>query len=81
MFIGSYLRASTAEQVASRAHDALGLFVSEYGHAIACKYVESESGARADRPELLRLLKDARKGDALRRSDSLRVCGSGLRTR
>jgi DNA invertase Pin-like site-specific DNA recombinase len=65
MFIRSYLRASTAEQDACRASQALEQFASEHGHRIACEYLENESGAKVDRPELLRLLKDARKGDVL----------------
>ncbi|SDU13671.1 Site-specific DNA recombinase [Pseudomonas pohangensis] len=65
MFIRAYLRASTAEQDATRASDALERFAVEHGHKIAADYIENESGARADRPELLRLLKDARKGDVL----------------
>lgn len=65
MFIRAYLRASTAEQDASRARDALEQFVDSHGQRIACEYLENESGAKADRPELLRLLKDAKKGDVL----------------
>lgn len=65
MFVRAYLRASTNEQDASRAHDALELFANEHGKVIAAEYLENASGAKADRPELLRLLKDARKGDAL----------------
>ena len=65
MFIRAYLRASTAEQDASRASEALEQFASEHGHTIASDYIENESGAKVDRPELLRLLKDARKGDVL----------------
>ena len=65
MFIRAYLRASTAEQDASRARDALEKFATDNDRRIASEYLENESGARADRPELLRLLKDARKGDVL----------------
>lgn len=65
MFIRAYLRASTAEQDAARARDALEHFVADHGKAIAAQYIENASGARADRPELLRLLRDARKGDVL----------------
>ncbi|RFF64772.1 hypothetical protein D0A22_02525 [Stutzerimonas stutzeri] len=65
MFVRSYLRASTSEQDASRARDALEQFAAEHGQHIACEYLENESGAKADRPELLRLLKDAKKGDVL----------------
>lgn len=65
MFVRTYLRASTSEQDASRARDALEQFAAEHGQHIACEYLENESGAKADRPELLRLLKDAKKGDVL----------------
>ena len=65
MFIRAYLRASTAEQNATRASDALERFAVENGHTIASKYIENQSGTKSDRPELIRLLKDARKGDVL----------------
>jgi DNA invertase Pin-like site-specific DNA recombinase len=65
MFVRAYLRASTIEQDASRARAALEQFANEHGKAIAAEYLENASGAKADRPELLRLLKDARKGDVL----------------
>ena len=65
MFIRSYLRASTIEQDATRANAALEQFAAEHGQLIANTYTENASGTEADRPELLRLLKDARKGDLL----------------
>lgn len=65
MFVRAYLRASTSEQDASRARDALEQFATDHGQRIASEYLENESGAKADRPELLRLLKDAKKGDVL----------------
>ena len=65
MFIRSYLRASTVEQDANRANAALEQFAAEHGHLVASTYTENVSGTEADRPELLRLLKDARKGDVL----------------
>lgn len=65
MFVRAYLRASTSEQDASRAREALEQFAANHGQHIACEYLENESGAKADRPELLRLLKDAKKGDVL----------------
>lgn len=65
MFVRAYLRASTAEQDASRAREALEQFAASHDHAIAAEYLENASGTKADRPELLRLLKDARKGDVL----------------
>lgn len=65
MFIRAYLRASTDEQEAGRARASLEKFASDHNKVIACEYLENASGAAADRPELLRLLKDARKGDVL----------------
>lgn len=65
MFIRSYLRASTVEQDANRANAALEQFAAEHGHLVANTYTENVSGTEANRPELLRLLKDARKGDVL----------------
>ncbi len=65
MFIRAYLRASTAEQDANRAEGELEQFARDHGKAIASTYAENESGTRADRPELMRLIKDAKKGDIL----------------
>lgn len=65
MFIRAYLRASTDEQDASRAHDQLDAFAKDYGHKVATWYTENESGAKADRSELRRLLNDAQPGDVL----------------
>lgn len=65
MFIRAYLRASTDEQDAGRARASLERFANDNNKVIACEYLENASGAAADRPELLRLLKDARKGDVL----------------
>ncbi|MFC0668450.1 recombinase family protein [Azotobacter chroococcum] len=65
MFVRAYLRASTDEQDATRARAALEQFATEHGRPIACEYLENASGAKADRPELLRLLKNAKKGDVL----------------
>lgn len=65
MFVRSYLRASTIEQDANRASTALEQFAAEHGQLIANMYTENASGTEANRPELLRLLKDARKGDVL----------------
>lgn len=65
MFVRAYLRASTAEQDAGRARELLDQFAASYGHAVAASYMENVSGAHADRPELIRLLKDARRGDVL----------------
>jgi DNA invertase Pin-like site-specific DNA recombinase len=65
MFVRAYLRASTQEQDANRARQALIDFSRERGHTIAAWYVENASGARLDRPELARLLSDAQEGDVL----------------
>lgn len=65
MFIRAYLRASTTEQDATRARAALSQFAADHDQRIASEYLENVSGAKADRPELLRLLKDAHKGDVL----------------
>ncbi|UVF21352.1 recombinase family protein [Microvirga terrae] len=65
MFIRAYLRASTKEQDAERAREMLDKFTAEHGKVIASRYIENESGARADRPALLRLLADAQPGDVL----------------
>ncbi len=65
MFIRAYLRASTDDQDASRARDYLEEFVAGHGKAIAASYMENASGTHADRPELIRLLKDSRRGDVL----------------
>lgn len=65
MFIRAYLRASTDEQDAGRARATLEQFTTGHNKVIASEYLENASGATADRPELLRLLNDARKGDVL----------------
>ncbi|MCF4127543.1 recombinase family protein [Methylobacterium sp. SyP6R] len=65
MFVRAYLRASTSEQDALRARASLEAFASEHRLHIASWYVENESGSKLARPELFRLLKDARAGDVL----------------
>lgn len=65
MFVRAYLRASTAEQDASRAKADLETFAKERGLAIASFYIENESGASLARPELFRLLSDCHPGDIL----------------
>src|SRR5215213_3987784 len=65
MFVRAYLRASTNEQDATRARQQLEAFAAEHGLHIAAFYVENESGAKLARPELFRLLSDARPGDIL----------------
>lgn len=65
MYIFGYLRASTSDQNAKRAQSTLHQFVQDKGFRIAGWYIENESGASLQRPELLRLLDDAAKGDAI----------------
>jgi DNA invertase Pin-like site-specific DNA recombinase len=65
MFIRAYLRASTQDQDANRAREELERFVMDRGLKIAARYTENESGAKLDRPELMRLLADCQEGDVL----------------
>jgi len=65
MMIRAYLRASTQEQDATRAKQALEAFVSQYGQPIASTYIENASGASKDREALLRLIDDAIEGDVI----------------
>lgn len=65
MFVRAYLRASTSEQDAMRARKALDAFAAGHGLRIATRYVEHESGAKLERPELFRLLADCEPGDVL----------------
>lgn len=64
-FIRAYLRASTDEQDAQRARSILDTFVRERNAVICSYYVENESGARLNRPELFRLLNDSHPLDIL----------------
>lgn len=64
-FIRAYLRASTKDQDATRAHADLHAFVADRRLTIAASYIENESGASLKRPELFRLLADCRPGDVL----------------
>ncbi|AOY87828.1 resolvase [Marinobacter salinus] len=65
MFVRAYLRASTEDQDANRAREELDSFASDKGLTIAAYYIENESGAQLNRPELFRLLNDCHKGDIL----------------
>ena len=65
MHVRAYLRASTKEQDAARAKAELKDFARERGLKIAAFYLENESGASLDRPELFRLLEDCSPGDVL----------------
>lgn len=63
--IYAYLRASTKDQNAARACQDLEAFATSSGVEIACWFTENESGASLYRPELMRLLDIAQKGDVL----------------
>ncbi|WP_319783687.1 recombinase family protein [Oceanisphaera sp. IT1-181] len=63
--IYAYLRASTKEQDAGRAKQELMEFTKEQGTEVAAWFVENESGASLQRPELFRLLDIAQRGDVL----------------
>ena len=65
MRIYGYLRASTEEQDANRAKNQLEKFAQELGHNVSAWFIENESGAKLDRPELFRLLEIAEEGDVL----------------
>ena len=65
MFVRAYLRASTKEQNATRARADLEAFAKERGLTIAATYLENESGASLQRPELFKLLADSHPGDIL----------------
>ena len=65
MVVRAYLRASTEDQNAERARADLEAFAEEHGLHVTSTYVENESGAKLVRPELFRLLRDARPGDVL----------------
>src|ERR1700733_9657637 len=65
MHARAYLRASTVEQDASRAREQVEAFAAERGLPIVGTYVENQSGASLQRPELFRLLDDSKPGDVL----------------
>jgi DNA invertase Pin-like site-specific DNA recombinase len=61
----AYLRASSIEQDATRARQQVEAFAAEHGLTIVGWYIENESGAKLQRPELFRLLRDSRPNDVL----------------
>jgi DNA invertase Pin-like site-specific DNA recombinase len=63
--VRAYLRASTDEQDAQRARQALADFAQAHGRSVVSWYAENESVAKLDRPELFRLLADCLPGDVL----------------
>lgn len=60
-----YLRASTKEQDAERAKEAMKEFAKERGVRVSAWYVENETGTTLDRPKLMELLDTAEEGDLL----------------
>ncbi len=60
-----YLRASTKDQDALRAKASLEAFAADKGLALAGTYSENISGTKLNRPELMRLLNTAEKGEVL----------------
>lgn len=60
-----YLRASTKDQDALRAKASLEAFASDKGLSIAGIYSENISGTKLNRPELMRLLGTAERGEVL----------------
>jgi len=60
-----YLRASTKEQDATRAKSSLLQFAANSNLIVASFFIENESGAKLERPELFRLLDIAQAGDII----------------
>ncbi|EBI3634337.1 resolvase [Salmonella enterica] len=61
----AYLRASTKEQDAKRATTQIRNFAKANKLTISAEFIENESGASLQRPELFRLLEVAQAGDVL----------------
>jgi len=65
MRVYGYLRASHDDQDAYRAKNTLIDFSENLGIRVSAWFVENESGAKLNRPELFRLLELAEEGDAI----------------
>lgn len=65
IFIRAYLRASTEEQDAKRAKSTLDDFVLNRNLSICNYYIENDSGAKLNRPELFRLVHESQNNDIL----------------
>jgi len=63
--IYGYLRASTKEQDATRSRNALLHFAAGANVTISAFFIENESGAKLERPELFRLIDIAQAGDMI----------------
>lgn len=64
-FVRAYLRISTTQQEAQRARGSIDVFAQERDISICNYYIENESGALLDRPELFKLLNDCYPSDIL----------------
>jgi DNA invertase Pin-like site-specific DNA recombinase len=60
-----YLRASTDAQNPNRAREQVEAFAKDHGLVVAGWFVEQESGAMLQRPELFRLISDSQVGDII----------------
>ena len=65
MRVYPYLRASTKDQDASRAMTAIEQFATEQSIKLSKSFIENESGAKLERPELFNLLDTAEAGDCI----------------
>lgn len=65
MRIYPYLRASTNEQDANRAIGSIERFANEQGIKLSKAFIENESGATLQRPQLFQLLDTAERGDVI----------------
>ena len=63
--VRAYMRASSKTQDANRAREQIAAFALSHGRDKLEWYVENVSGATLERPELMRLLESAHKGDIL----------------
>ena len=61
----AYLRASTKQQDASRAKEQVTTFALSHGRTDLVWYMENESGATLERPQLMRLLEESKPGDVV----------------
>lgn len=64
-YIFAYLRASRSTQDATRAKKMLEDFAAARGMRIAYFYIETGSGLSLERPQLMKLINEAKKGDIL----------------
>src|SRR4051794_2609843 len=65
MLARPHLPAPDGSPDGTRARAGVGAVAAEHGRRIAATYIENESGAKLERPELWRLLRDSQPGDIL----------------